>query len=74
MSGLKSLVQIAINDINDVDQHTTENQQATRLGECNTCPSLIKLTGNCGECGCFVKLKTQYKQEECPLQKWSKEI
>jgi hypothetical protein len=30
---------------------------------------LIK-TGNCKICGCFVKLKTEYKDENCPLGKW----
>jgi|DEB0MinimDraft_10_1074344.scaffolds.fasta_scaffold02741_4 hypothetical protein len=27
-------------------------------------------TGNCKMCGCFVKLKTEYKDENCPLNKW----
>jgi hypothetical protein len=27
-------------------------------------------TGNCKICGCFTDLKTEYKEESCPLGKW----
>lgn len=40
-----------------------------RLDICGKCPKLLK-TGNCGECGCFVNYKTDYKDERCPLNKW----
>ena len=48
---------------------------AFRLSEkryriCLTCPKLIKLTGQCGECWCFVKLKTKIVSAECPRNKW----
>jgi hypothetical protein len=27
-------------------------------------------TGNCKMCGCFINLKTEYKEESCPIGKW----
>jgi len=39
------------------------------------CDSYYKHTGNCKECGCFVRAKTKiFKRgnhiEKCPLNKW----
>jgi hypothetical protein len=45
-----------------------------RLKKCNGCVISGKKgvlpTGNCRECGCFVKDKANYKDEKCPLNKW----
>jgi hypothetical protein len=43
-----------------------------RLDICNNCPNLVKATGQCKICFCFVKLKTSLKTEECPDKKWIK--
>ena len=40
-----------------------------RLDTCNACKRLMK-TGNCSICGCFVRDKTNYKTEKCPINKW----
>lgn len=47
-----------------------EEVRQYRLDMCHMCPSLIKATGQCGECGCIVKLKTKLQDERCPLDKW----
>lgn len=41
-----------------------------RLEICEKCPSLIKSSKRCAECGCFVYAKVQFEFEECPLEKW----
>ena len=41
-----------------------------RLEICEKCPSLIKPSKRCAECGCFVSAKVQFEFEECPLEKW----
>ena len=69
-SGMKSLFTIANNIANGVDQIVPEEIKVDRLSKCNSCPHLLK-TRQCGDCFCFVDLKTKYKQEECPLGKWS---
>jgi hypothetical protein len=41
-----------------------------RLDICQVCPKFIKLTSQCKECGCIMKLKTQLINATCPLNKW----
>jgi hypothetical protein len=43
-----------------------------RLDICESCPQFIKLTSQCKECGCVMKLKTHLVHAECPIGKWSK--
>ena len=37
---------------------------------CKVCPHLIRVTGNCKKCGCFVEAKTEYLNEFCKIGKW----
>ena len=53
------------------------SEQEQRLRICYTCDSLSKgfvaeklKQPRCLECGCFVKEKTKYKFEMCPIDKW----
>jgi hypothetical protein len=41
-----------------------------RFAICSECPSLIKKTSQCNECGCFMKIKVKLKEASCPLGKW----
>ena len=41
-----------------------------RLQICLKCPYLLKRTGSCKKCGCFVNIKTQYADQSCKLEKW----
>lgn len=51
-----------------------ENVRVARLKTCVSCPGnhLIKLTGNCSQCLCFVREKVELKNEECPKKFWVK--
>jgi hypothetical protein len=57
-------------DLLDKNNYTSEEEAASRHSVCEQCPSLIKLTHQCKECGCFMKLKVKLKKAECPLGKW----
>jgi hypothetical protein len=37
---------------------------------CSACPELIKLTGQCKNCGCFMQHKVKLPNAFCPLDKW----
>lgn len=69
-NGFNSLFTAAKNIANGVDQYVTDEVKDERLKLCEGCPSLVKSTKQCGECWCFVQLKTKLKQEKCPLDKW----
>lgn len=56
--------------INPNTEHVPEEEAKKRLSFCENCPSLIKFTHQCKECGCFMKLKTKLKYATCPLGKW----
>lgn len=40
-----------------------------RFAICKACPKLLP-TGNCTECGCFMKAKTTLPNASCPLGHW----
>lgn len=44
--------------------------QAERLLICNECEKFKD--GICEECGCIMRLKTQFAEMECPIGKWGK--
>ena len=41
-----------------------------RLSICNGCDQFIKLTTQCKQCGCVMKLKTKLDTASCPIGKW----
>jgi hypothetical protein len=51
------------------DEKVHESIRNVRLSRCRSCPNLM-FKGNCSLCGCFVELKTEYKDEACPDGKW----
>lgn len=49
---------------------TEDAMQKERMSICKSCPDLIKATGQCKHCGCFMELKTKLADAYCPLGKW----
>jgi hypothetical protein len=49
-------------DVANPKNHTTEEEATSRLAVCEVCPSLLKLTHQCKECGCFMKIKVKLKE------------
>ena len=71
-SGMKSLFTIAANAAKGVDQSVPEAVAKQRQDICNGCEFRFEATNQCKKCGCFLSAKTKFKQEECPLKKWTK--
>lgn len=57
-------------DVLNSANHTDEDIAQKRINICEVCPQLLKVTYQCKECGCFMKLKTKLKEAVCPLGKW----
>lgn len=51
-------------------ERATEEEASRRMSICEECPSLLKLTNQCKECGCVMNLKTKLEKATCPLSKW----
>lgn len=51
---------------------TSDPEQEKRLNICKECDKYIDNGGDprCSECGCFLKIKTSWAGESCPLKKW----
>lgn len=47
-----------------------EETSNARFDICLQCPELIKLSGQCKKCGCFMKVKTKLESAKCPIGKW----
>lgn len=71
-SGLASILKIAANAVQGVEQDVPDYIKNERMSECYRCPFLNESLMQCKSCGCFVKVKTEFRQEECPEGKWSK--
>ena len=57
-------------DMKQVFEKSSQKLREDRLKVCSECPRLFKPTFTCKECGCFMKIKTKFKQAKCPLGKW----
>lgn len=55
---------------NPETEYADEPTALDRWNICKDCPELIKVTGNCKKCGCFMKLKVKLEEATCPLNKW----
>lgn len=51
-------------------ERVTEEKKQERLSICEECPRYVKMTSQCLECGCIMKLKTKLAAATCPLGKW----
>lgn len=51
-------------------ERASDEEQEKRMSICEACPRFVKLTTQCLECGCVMKLKTKLAQATCPLGKW----
>ena len=57
-------------DLLSKNNYTTKEIFDNRMSICNDCDRLIKITSQCRECGCFMKMKTRLKNAHCPIGKW----
>lgn len=51
-------------------ERASDEKQQERMSICELCPRFVKLTSQCLECGCIMKLKTKLAAATCPLGKW----
>jgi hypothetical protein len=41
-----------------------------RINTCYSCEEFIRVTAQCKQCGCFMKLKAKLKEAKCPINRW----
>jgi len=57
-------------DVLNPDKLIDEKNADHRYAICESCPSFLKVTKQCKECGCFMALKTKIAEAVCPIGKW----
>lgn len=69
---LESIKIVSKNALNGKELTISDEQKQHRLDICNGCSSLkiFAKQMQCGECGCFLKLKAGLNDMKCPLNKW----
>ena len=70
---LESASAIAKNVADGEEIKVSDEEKQKRIDICSTCPSLKDFAGQmqCGECGCFLKVKAGLNSMKCPLNKWN---
>lgn len=56
--------------LNPNTEFADDAEQSMRYSMCQDCPEFIKLTSQCKQCGCIMKVKTKLKYATCPIGKW----
>jgi hypothetical protein len=49
-----------------IDEETKNN----RLEICNSCDFFDKSQKRCRKCGCFMNIKAQFRNVQCPIKLW----
>jgi hypothetical protein len=48
----------------------TKEQTEQRINICQECEFFIRESSRCQKCGCFLKWKTAWRSQKCPIGKW----
>jgi hypothetical protein len=51
-------------------QMLTGEEKAQRMSICRECEFSHVSSGRCKKCGCFLKWKTSWRSQKCPIGKW----
>jgi ribosomal protein L32 len=55
---------------NQIMENSGKALKAERYSVCKQCDAFSSISKFCGECGCFMPIKTLIKRAECPKGKW----
>lgn len=64
------LANVALDTLLGRVEYASNEVREQRLAICHGCPLLNAKLMQCTDCGCFVKVKTKYKDASCPKAKW----
>ena len=56
--------------MSDIQWFVKREEYDLRLNVCKSCEHYRSLLGQCGVCGCFMKIKGAFAQQKCPIDKW----
>lgn len=54
----------------DMFRHVKKTEAKRRMDICKECPFFNSKNSTCNNCGCYLPMKTKWKSEHCPIEKW----
>lgn len=70
MKKLIRFLKALLNHIIKGSPKVSKDIQKERMEICYKCPFYNKENNTCNDCGCYLPLKTKWKDQECPQKKW----
>lgn len=55
------------------DSRVAKEEIQKRMDICKQCEFFEPIFGRCKKCGCFLKVKTMFRTQACPIGKWGPE-
>lgn len=65
----KNLMSAAVSHLRSGWSKCPPEQSAERYNICKSCEKL-RDDGRCAICGCFMDIKSTWKEQKCPIEKW----
>jgi len=65
-----NIIDVVKDEIRGTANKLTAEERQLRLDVCSVCPHLVKLTRQCGKCGCFIDMKSRYRYSQCDIGSW----
>lgn len=69
---LKNFAKAATKHITSGLPQTSDEEKERRASICDSCDELDREQYRCNVCGCWLKYKISWRDQECPLGKWPK--
>lgn len=71
---MDNFINSIVNHIQNGFKNVSEETKNSRLEICKSCEFFNESLYQCKQCGCFLKIKTSWATEKCPIDKWGAEI
>jgi hypothetical protein len=52
------------------EESLSGDEVAARLETCTSCAHFLAEASKCSLCGCYMKVKTHFRSQHCPVGKW----
>lgn len=74
LTQVNNFLNSSIKHLIDNMENVSDEVAACRMSTCQSCEFFDKNSVRCNSCGCFLKIKTRWASEKCPLDKWGPEV
>lgn len=70
LTQVNNFLNSSIKHLIDNMENVSDDVASCRMSICESCEFYDKESVRCNSCGCFLKIKTRWASEKCPIGKW----